>query len=381
MKTPRFKPVKTEKGWRLNVPAALSSNNKRVREFYSTREKADGRATELRSRLVAHGRSACVLPPAQADAAARAFALLGPDRGPEVLLQAVQEFVERHNVRTKSIPFEEAFERFQNYDSARRSPSYVRSLRQYRKRLSTLHGRLLCDITANDIEQAMLNFPPSVFNFGLRILGGVFRYGAKKNMCTGNPIINVDRKQLDTKEVRIYTPAQVGDLLSAAEPALLPWLVTCMFAGVRGSEARQLRWADFDFAERFVRVPSSVSKTRQPRAIPMENALEKWLLPYRGSNPELIAPQGSNVIRKQMRGAHKASGVARIKHGPRHSYASYLLARDGSIDALLLNMGHTEADTTFKHYTSKLATKRDAAAFWSILPYEDSEKIVAIAGT
>jgi integrase len=300
------------------------------------------------------------------------------EAAPETLLDAVSEYIERHNVRLASLPFEDAFKQFA--DAQPRSASYAQSLRQFRTRLDALHGRMLCDITAKDIEDAMTDFPPTVFNYGLRILGGLFNYGRKRDLCASNPIEKLDRKKLPPKEVEIYTPAQVAALFKASEPALIPWLATCTFAGVRASEARKMMWGDFDFSEKFIRVRAAVSKTHRPRAIKMEKNLREWLLPYRRKEQELIAPQGLNVLRSQLRDAHRASGIRQIKHGPRHSYASYLLARDGSVDALLLNMGHEDAATTFKHY-HRVASERAAKTFWNIRPVpRKSRKIVPMAG-
>jgi integrase len=376
MKTSRFKTVKTPKGWRLNIPANLSSDGKRSRRFFQSRDEAEGFAIKLRMQLAKHGTSAPILPPAQADSAARAFAMLGKDAAPETLLEAVREYLDRHNTRLASLPFENAFEQFAAVQP--RSESYTRSLRQFRERLTALHGRMLCDITARDIEHAMEDFPPSVFNFGLRILGSLFNFGRKRDLCATNPTEKLDRKKLPPKEVEIYTPAQVAALLAAAERELIPWLATCMFAGLRASEARRMTWGDFDLTENFVRVRAAVSKIHRPRAIPMEDNLREWLLPYRREDSAPIAPQGVNVLRTQLRAAHHASGVRQIKHGPRHSYASYLLARDGSVDALLLNMGHEDAATTFRHY-HRVASQRAAKTFWSITPLEKSdEKIVAM---
>jgi integrase len=377
MKAPRFKAVKTPKGWRLNVPAALSPDGKRSRRFFRSRDEADGFASKLRTQLAQHGTAATrILPPAQADSAVRAFAMLGKDAGPEILLDAVREYIARHNTRLASVAFEDAFEQFT--DSQPRSASYRQSLRQYRARLSALHGRMLCDLTARDVERAMDSFPPSVFNFGLRILGGLFNYGRKRDLCATNPIEKLDRKKLPPREVEIYTPAQAAALLEAADPSLIPWLSTCMFAGLRASEARKLVWGDFDFSENFIRVRAIVSKTHRPRAIPMEANLRDWLLPY-SEDSALIAPQGLNVLRSQLRAAHQASGVRQIKHGPRHSYASYLLARDGSVDALLLNLGHEDAAIMFRHY-HRVASQRAAKTFWSIRPPSKADgKIVAMA--
>jgi integrase len=378
MKAPKFKPVRTFKGWRLNIPAALSVDGKRSRRFFKSRDEAEGFASKLRMRVSQHGTGTQILPPAQTDAAVRAFAMLDEDAAPETLLDAVREYVNRHNTRLASVPFEDAFKQFA--DAQPRSASYAQSLRQFQARLDVLHGRMLCDITARDIEDAMTDFPPSVFNYGLRILGGLFNYGRKRDLCAGNPIQKLDRKKLPPKEVEIYSPAEVAALLKASDPSLIPWLATCMFAGLRASEARKMTWGDFDFAENFIRVRAAVSKTHRPRAIPMESNLRGWLVPYRREDSAPIAPQGLNVLRSQLRAAHQASNVRQIKHGPRHSYASYLLARDGSVDALLLNMGHEDAATTFRHY-HRVASQRAAKTFWSIRPSEPvaDGKIVAMA--
>jgi integrase len=312
-----------------------------------------------------------ILPPAQADAAVRAFKLLGNDATPEMLLDAVRQYVK--GAQLTSVPFEDVFEAFASAQA--RSASYNQSLRQFRARLVALHGRMLCDITARDVEEAMADFPPSVFNFGLRILGGLFNYGRKRDLCVSNPIKKLDRKKLPPREVEIYSPHEVSALLEASDPTLIPWLCSCMFAGLRASEARQMTWSDFDFSENFIRVRAAVSKTRRPRAIPMEPNLREWLLPYRREDSTPIAPQGANVLRSQLRAAHQASNIRQIKHGPRHSYASYLLARDQSVDALILAMGHDHAATTFRHY-HRVASSRAAKAFWNIRPTPSDKRVV-----
>jgi integrase len=373
MKTPRFKPVKAPEGWRVNIPAT-TPDGKRSRRFFQSRDEAEGFAAQLRSQF-AQLEGARILPPAQADAAGRAFVMLGEDAAPETLLIAVREYLKRHNARLASVPFEDAFKQFA--DAQPRSASYAQSLRQFQARLTALHGRMLCDITARDLEEAMKDFPPTVFNYGIRILGGLFNYGRKRDLCITNPIGKLDRKKLPPREVEIYTPAAVAALFRASDPSLIPWLCVCMFAGLRASEARKMTWGDFDFTENFIRVRAGVSKTHRPRAIPMEKNLREWLLrSHERDEQALIAPQGLNVLRSQLRAAHQAAGVRQIKHGPRHSYASYLLARDGSVDALLLNMGHEDASTLFKHY-HRVASTRDAKTFWNIRPRVGRRKIVA----
>jgi integrase len=376
MKAARFKLKETSKGWQVNIPGSLSPSGKRSRRYFPSRSQAEAFASRLRIQFVQHGTGLRILAPAHADAAVRAFATLEEfSDAPEILLEAANEYADRHRSRSASIPFEDAFEQFSH--AQLRSPSYRRSLRSFQTRLTSLHDRLLCDITAKDIETAMEDFSPSTFNYGFRILKALFNWGRKRDLCAGNPIEKLDYKKLVPREVEIYTPAEVAALLGNSTPALVPWLATCMFAGLRASEARKVTWSDFDFVENFVRVRAAITKTHRPRAIPLEANLREWLLPYKHEDSALIAPQGENVLRVQLRAAHQASKVRLISHGPRHSYASYLLARDGSIDRLLLNMGHTNAVVTFRHY-HRVASERAAKLFWNIRPPSEAGKIVAM---
>jgi integrase len=378
MKTPQFKLVKTAGGWRINVPAFLSPEGKRSRRFFRNREEAEGFAGNLRMHFLQQKTDARVISPAESDAASRALEILGENASPETLIEAVREYVARHNLRLASIPFEDAFQQFR--DAQPRSPSYAESLKQYRRRFAAFDGRMLCDITARDIETVMADFPSTVFNYAMRILSALFNHGIKRDWCAMNPITKLDRKKLPPREVEIYTPRQVAALFRVADPALVPWLATCMFAGVRAAEARKMVWSDFDFEENFCRVRAIVSKTHRPRAIPMEPCLREWLLPYRADDSAPIAPQGQNVLRSELRKAHLISSVPQIKHGPRHCYASYLLARDGDIDAVVLALGHTNAAMTFQHY-HRVASARAAKTFWNIFPPRRKvRKIVPMVG-
>ena len=64
-----------------------------------------------------------------------------------------------------------------------------------------------------------------------------------------------------------------------------------------------------------------------------------------------------------------------VKHGARHSFASYWLAQHGDINQLCRFLGHDDPETTFKHY-AKAATKREAEKFWAILPKAGKAKNV-----
>jgi integrase len=72
------------------------------------------------------------------------------------------------------------------------------------------------------------------------------------------------------------------------------------------------------------------------------------------------------VLRNRLEELREVHGVKTIKHGARHSFASYWLAQNGDINQLCRFLGHDDPETTFRHY-AKAATKREAAKFFAIL--------------
>ena len=115
--------------------------------------------------------------------AAAAFEQLKPHG--VMLNEIVADWIMRRQAAVASIKFEAAMDAFMARD--KRSPSYVRSIRQTRNRLELLHGRLLNTITPADLTLSMDRMPNSVRNFTIRILGGVFNFGIKRGYCSENP--------------------------------------------------------------------------------------------------------------------------------------------------------------------------------------------------
>ena len=129
----------------------------------------------------------------------------------------------------------------------RRSASYTRSIRQTRNRLALLHGKMLNTITPADLTRSMDGMTPSVRNFTIRILGGLFNFGVKRGFCADNPVHRLDLSQREPVEIQLYTVEEVARIMAAAEkhaPGLVPFLAVSSSAasGVRkpyGSTGRQ----------------------------------------------------------------------------------------------------------------------------------------------
>ena len=82
-------------------------------------------------------------------------------------------------------------------------------------------------------------------------------------------------------------------------------------------------------------------------------------------------PCTTDVLRKRVAALRTVHKIRTIKHGARHCFASYWLAKHGDINLLCRSLGHDDPQTTFKHY-AKVATNRDAEKFWAITPQSSS---------
>ena len=70
--------------------------------------------------------------------------------------------------------------------------------------------------------------------------------------------------------------------MAAAENAgaeLVPLLAVSFFCGIRRAEALRLDWSAIDLHENFVKLPASITKTKQGRHIVISENCRAWLTP------------------------------------------------------------------------------------------------------
>ena len=363
-----FKPLRTTgrvAEWAVNIPAKYSETGRRERQFFATKGEAQTLCDQITTKLENYGTQARLLTPAQSEQALHAFEKLAPHR--VTLNEVVSDWIARRTAADSSISFEAAMDAFMGW--GRRSTSYVRSIRQTRNRLTSLHGKLLNAITPADLTLALDSMPGSVRNFTIRILGGLFNFGIKRDYCAHNPCKKIDLAQRKIAEIEIYTPREVAVILAAVEmndPHLVPFFAVSFFCGLRRSEALRLNWSAIDLHENFVKLPAAITKTGQGRHVDISENCHAWLSPHTKEEGSLT-PCTTDVLRKRLAALQVIHKVRTIKHGGRHCFASYWLARSGDINQLCRFLGHDDPETTFKHY-AKVATKRDAEKFWAIMP-------------
>ena len=352
--------------WKVEIPARVTPSGKRQRCFFNTKQDALNFCEEQRIRLKNHGTiGMSALSVTQLAQAAAAFEELKPYR--VVLNEVVTDWIMRRQAADASIPFELAMDAF--LDWGKRSTSYIRSIRQTRNRLGSLHGKLLNTITPADLTLAMDKMPGSVRNFTIRILGGLFNFGIKRGYCAENPCKRLDLARHEAVEIEIYSAKEVAQIFSAAEmhdTQLVPFLAISFFCGIRRAEALRLDWSAIDLHENFVKLPAAITKTRQTRYIEISENCKAWLASH-AMDEGAIVPFTTDVLRKRLAALKTIHQIRTIKHGARHSFASFWLARHTDVNRLCLFLGHDDPETTFRHY-AKAATRREAEKFWSIMP-------------
>ncbi len=370
-KRAELRPIKTSTrtasgGWKIELPRTISSSGKRERYFFATRAEAEGFAQRQRKSLSLYGaQGGGILSPVVQEQANMAIEALKPFDVP--LSRVVQDWISLRQTQQKSVTFEEAMDAFAS--STPKSPSYLASLRQTRNRLQGFHGRLMCDITPDDVAAAVKGMTDAVRNFTIRILGAAFMYSQRRGHCEQNPAKAVGTMPVILPEVEVHSPEEASLILRTAEVhdrELLPFLAVSLFCGIRRSEILRLDWSAFQLEERFCRLPASITKKRRSRHIHITDNCLQWL---RGINPRdgKVVLLSDCVLRSRLESIQKLHGVKTIKHGFRHSFATYSLALHGDINRLTLELGHNNPSTTFRHY-AKAATKKAAVEFFQINP-------------
>jgi integrase len=364
----------------------LSETQKRQRVYFKTRDLALGFSEKLKAQKDNFGSSLTALTPTRIAAAAEAYKLLDP-HGID-LLDAVRSHLEAHTQRTASVTFSEAFDRFSEL-KANKSSKYCREIRQTKATFETLFDRMVCDVTATDLEPILARFSDGSRNAKMRRLRSVFNLSVKRAWTKENPINRLHFADTITKEVQTYTPGEVRAMLETAienDLELVPFLVFAVFAGVRPEgECGKLLWSDvrFDGEKPQIVIRPEVSKTRRRRFIDLAPNAIAWLEAYRRSGGKMegrILPFAQSTLHKKRALNREAAGVMRsLQQGLRHSYCSNWLALHKDVNALVLQSGHDSVDTMWRNY-HRGVTESEAKQFWAIAPREaTTRKIISLA--
>jgi integrase len=163
----------------------------------------------------------------------------------------------------------------------KRSLRCDRSIFNDMKTLPMFKGRLLSNITADDIEKyretRRERASGATVNRSLALLSNMFTVAIRLGYAEKNPVKGIKRfKESPGKRRRfIFSPDEIQGLMAAAPDHLRPILTVAFWTGLRKGDILGLRWDNVDFAGHTITL--TMEKTEEPIIIPMVPGLEETL--------------------------------------------------------------------------------------------------------
>jgi integrase len=352
---------------------------KSSRRTFASREEAESFAELKRVEKRNHGAFGVSMPDKLRVEALESARLLEPFG--VSLSEAVREYVSRRELVSKSVTVPEAVQAF--LESKRKEGLRTSCIRDLEFRLGRFResfaARKVADIEPGELHSWLETLGQSSLSrnmYHARVFA-LYAYCRTRGWTGANPLELVSRLKVSRGgKVGILEPEQAARLLESASEETLPFWAVGLFGGLRTAELKRLEWKDIRWDSGLIEVPALKSKTATRRFVEIRPNLAAWLLPYR-QHSGLICPPG--LVGTLQADRKRAGVVPWPANACRHSFASYHLAYFRDLKGLMLEIGHTNPDVTFRHYR-ELTTPAEAEKFWRIVPaIQGGAELTAVA--
>ncbi len=370
MKQASFKIQKRVRGksvdYKIYVPAYLSPTGKPESRFFPTKAEA----LIARGELLAACRTESKvqgLSNAQATDALRALQRLA-EAGIDMTLDKVVELaLPTLRAAGSHISIDAVLAEFAEVKEAEWRPKTRQNFRFISAAfLREFSGRSIASISGKDISLWLArNYKnPTTKTSALRTLSPAFTYASQQEMIAESPIQRVSKPRVKQREaIDIFSPEEAQRLMKTAPEDCKAAYALLLFSGIRPTELTRLKWSDIK--DGFIHITPRIAKTQQVRNIEVEPNLDTWLAQRRGEPNASVCPP--NWKRKNT-ATRRDAGLSGRADAARHSYATYYLAKYKDVNALKMNLGHSNnSNVLFAHYRAA-ATPTTAAQYWSITP-------------
>jgi integrase len=256
-------------------------------------------------------------------------------------------------------------------ESIKDRASYIRDAKSILKQRITpyLGSHAAATVDKNDIvewkrKMADDKYTPASIMIAMATLSRIYTWARDAgHVACDNPLRGVKRPKLrrDFGELEYLQPAEVEKLLGHVEknhPALLPFVATLCYCGLRKGEARGLRWRDVFLDAGRIEVCRSYTgrtKSGHSRTVPINPELMPILRRWKEENDgaELVFPiNGRMGTREETEGLGEIIEAAigrkpeHPTHALRHSFAAAFMMKGGSILTLQKLLGHSDIKVT-----------------------------------
>lgn len=372
--------------WRVT---GTRRNGERIRENFARAEEAQYRHTELEGEFHAANGVAALratrLTDEQVGIAEAAFKRLEQDGD---LITAVDHWLRTGKPKTikESPRLDEALKVYTEWLA---TTTELRALTKNRLRNRVEHfvantGNVrVTDVLPEHIEKylAQQAVVPNTKDGYCRALSSFFSWcmKGKRHWCVNNPCYAVEIEGLtsdDDREPVVLPLSDCEALLRAAEKfengRLVPYVVLCLFGGLRPFESARLTWDQVNLTDGEIRLKGTQTKTGKGRIVVIDKTLKAWLSKYRKAGE--IYRSTYDLELKDLR--------ASIGYGPkseaqpdlkpwvpdvlRHTAISHYFRLTGSYGRTAEQFGNSEGIIK-KHYQGRV-TSADTKRFYALRP-------------
>jgi integrase len=351
----------------LFVPSYLSADRKERRLYFRTRQEAEKHRTELIAATRSESRET-VLSNSQMVDARRALERLAEHGLSMTLDKAIELAIPTLKSTGRYVAVSSLLDAFAKVKAASWRPHTARNFKVVARMFAERYGeRSVADITPKLLEEwfADLEKKPAYIAGLIRTLRPAFSYALRQGMIPDCPFSKLEPVRVPARErIDIFTPEEARKLMETAPADCKTAYALLLFAGIRPTELTKMTWANV--RDGFIHITPGIAKVGQVRNVEIEPTLQAWLDAAGRHQPsDSICP--SNWKRKNQE-TRRLAGLANRQDVPRHSYATYHLAKYRDRGLLESNMGHSHNSAMLmKHYRAA-ATPAQAEAYWAILP-------------
>lgn len=263
--------------------------------------------------------------------------------------KAVQFYLEQHAITVAGVTIPTLVSDYLKRQTERKDLSLrqLQSVRQHLRAFSEAFPQRVNTITASQIDDYLDNpdwGSVAKHNHRQSIIS-LFKYAKRKGHLPKTEEteaeLSEDHKSHGAKK-EIWSPEEMLRLIASARSesgkgAALAFLGLGAFAGIRAAEIGRLDWGNIDLGTNRISLPSSITKTRNARAVPIPGNLADILTdcPRDG-----IAPCASRLY-PILKDTCSRAGLEWKPNACRHSFASYHLALHGDLYQTALITGHS----------------------------------------
>ncbi|ABS34788.1 tyrosine-type recombinase/integrase [Clostridium botulinum] len=225
-----------------------------------------------------------------------------------------------------------------------------------------------------------------------------------KNPCSGSKIIIPGGKDMEVKEIEIFTDKEIKALKKQLEGNRLKCLILlALGSGLRQGELLALRWDDIDFKTNEIKVTKSIKRVKiiendgtgkrktieqspksikSNRVVPIPSKLINALEEHKALQEKEIKEAGCSYVDKNLVFATKLGKPIVVKnlfesyrrilirakiphkkfHALRHTYATKLFEKDVQLKTVQKLLGHKNISITADTYTHVMPKEKISAA-------------------